>query len=57
MCLGERNILNDTNLDWKNITYHKSVIAIRWFTNENIDLIDWPAQSLDLNPIDNLLVT
>lgn len=33
---------------------HSSKIVKEWFLNEQIKVLDWPAQSPDLNPIENL---
>jgi hypothetical protein len=33
---------------------HKSRSVREWFVNNNIPEMDWPAQSPDLNPIENL---
>ena len=36
-----------------NATCHTSRLVNDWFAEENITVIDWPAQSPDLNPIEN----
>ena len=41
-------------LEQDNAPCHKSKKILQWFKANEIDLIDWPAQSLDLNPIENL---
>ena len=33
---------------------HQGRVAKEWFQSENIDVMDWPSQSLDLNPIEHL---
>lgn len=33
---------------------HTSKVAKEWLTNNRIQTLDWPAQSPDLNPIENL---
>ena len=33
---------------------HKTGSAPGWFRDNNVDLLDWPTQSLDLNPIEHL---
>ena len=37
-----------------NATQHKAETSREWFHNHGIDLIDWPAWSPDLNPIEEL---
>ena len=42
-------------LQQDNAPCHKSKKRLQWFQVNEIDLIDWPVQSLDLNPTENLL--
>ena len=37
-----------------NATCHTSILVKQCFKDENITVITWPAQSLDLNPIENM---
>ena len=33
---------------------HRARIVREWFKKEDMVVLDWPARSLDLNPIENL---
>lgn len=49
-------LFGDTNMDsdkfqQDNAPCHKSARTMRWFQKNNTELLDWPAQSPDLNPI------
>ena len=37
-----------------NAACHKAKIVVTFFNEENAIVIDWPAQSLNLNPIENV---
>lgn len=37
-----------------NAAVHKSDARKRWLSAKNIDFISWSAESLDLNPVENL---
>jgi len=49
------NVLSDTYIfQQDNAPIHKSQKTLNWFNSRSIELIDWPARSPDLNPIENL---
>ena len=45
-------------IKWKlmqdNVPKHSLNVVKNWFCSEQIPVLDWPAQSPDLNPIENL---
>ena len=61
MQILENNLKNFTDenvpLDWvmqqDNDSKHTSRMAMQWFDDNNIQVMEWPPQSPDLNPIEN----
>ena len=46
--------LNGFILLWYNDSKHRSDISLNYYIENNIQLLEWPAYSPDLNPIENI---
>ncbi len=46
--------LSDVIFQQDNAPCHKTKKVLKWFSDQNINVIEWPPQSPDLNPIENL---
>ncbi len=46
--------LSDVSFMQDNASCHKSKRTLQWFKDHNLTLLDWPPQSPDMNPIENL---
>ena len=46
--------LNESSFMQDNDPKHKAKITMTWLTNKGIKMLDWPPNSPDLNPIENL---
>ena len=54
-------IISKFNLDSSSIIFqqdnapiHRAKLLQKWFSKQQFNLLPWPAQSLDLNPIEHL---
>ena len=48
-------IKNSIILQFDNNPKHRSLKALEFYKENNIKIIDWPSNSPDLNPIENIL--
>lgn len=51
---GEQQPTDEWIFQQDNAAIHKGSLVTTWFTEKNIKVLDWPALSPDLNPIENL---
>ncbi|KAL4505206.1 hypothetical protein ABPG72_016273 [Tetrahymena utriculariae] len=47
-------IYEDTIFQHDNASSHKAKLVDSWFENQEIDILDWPSNSPDLSPIENI---